>query len=1343
MKKISTYFMVFLMMMGISVNAQDLVISGVVDGDLPGGLPKAIEIYVINDIADLSAYGLGSANNGGGSDGEEFTFPADAASEGDYIYVASEAEEFANFFGFTPNYTSDAANINGDDAIELFMGGSVIDVYGEIDVNGDGEPWDYTDGWAYRNDGTGPDGTTFQVGSFSYSGLGGLEDETSNSTAANPWPLATYTAGAATQVSTPIITPGTNTYTEPITVTMSCGTADATIYYTTDGSDPDNNDDVYSDPGFQVSTTTTVRAKAYKAGLDPSNIASVVYTFPTTTQVANIAELRAQTADEGDIYELTGQAILTFQQDYRGQKYIQDATAAILIDDYDGNITTSYNLYDGITGITGELVLYGGMLQFVPISDPGAATSSGNSIAPQVVTLDDLQSGFEDYEAELIKVEGCVFTDAGATFETGEVYPISDGSKAIYNFRTTFYAADYIDTEIPSTPMDLVMLPNSRTDGEYVSSRSLSDMSSGAANPATQLTINSVNGGEDVYENQAFSVSVQALDSEGNVTVVDADVAVTLSVGTGSGSLGGTTSGTIASGTSSVTINGVTYGPHENGVVLDVNGGGLTQGSSPSFDVLEVVIPDLLFTEVMYNAIPGTDTLEYIEIYNNGTSAINLENYQMTKGVVYTFGAYTLNPGEYLLLAARAELMQSVYGVTALEWTSGGLNNSGEEIELSDPDGNVITYIDYQTSDPWPAKTTGKSIRFCDYNQAQNVGENWSLSVEFIDTYEGTDLYGSPGAACGADPLIADFVSDPNPATIEIGESVDFTDLSQGVPTGWSWEFTGGTPATSTDQNPANIVYAAEGEYTVTLTVTRDGESDSETKTAYVTVVDPTEPPVADFSADLTSIEIGQSIQFSDLSTGEPTSWTWTFDGGTPETSNDQNPNVTYNSEGVYDVTLVVANSAGSNELTKTAYITVIDPTIAPVAEFTANNTTVFVGQAVQFTDLSENEPTDFNWIFESGTPSSSSTQNPLVTYNTPGIFDVSLYVENSAGNDEITKTDYITVLPATVGDLVITEIMYNPPESGDDSLEYIEIYNNSDDEVNLLGYTFTAGVEFVFPNMSLENGEYLVIAGNAQAFQNTFGFEPLEWEGALANGGELIRLSSPAGITVDSVAYGNSAPWPSEANGGGSSMAICDPETENSVGENWHASVNYLATNEDGDDIYGSPYMASAPVSDFEANITELIGTGNVEFTELSICNATSFEWEFEGGTPATSTEANPIVTYDMAGDFDVTLTVSNATGSHSMTMEEYIHVGVGIAQASLNEVSVMPNPSNGIFKLVNPSQEDISIKVFGILGNQILEKQNITNEEMIDLTEQQGGVYLLQIQMGEQVKSIRLIKR
>lgn len=185
-----------LMAMTNSVAAQELVITGVIDGPLTGGIPKAVEIYVVSNVTDLSDFGVGGANNGGGSDGEEFTFPAVGATAGDFIYVASETDGFSAFFGFAPDYTSFAASINGDDAIELFKNGSVVDVFGDINVDGNGQPWEYLDGWAYRVSGTGPDGSTFALASWTFSGPNALDGETTNDTAAAPFPIATYSTTA-------------------------------------------------------------------------------------------------------------------------------------------------------------------------------------------------------------------------------------------------------------------------------------------------------------------------------------------------------------------------------------------------------------------------------------------------------------------------------------------------------------------------------------------------------------------------------------------------------------------------------------------------------------------------------------------------------------------------------------------------------------------------------------------------------------------------------------------------------------------------------------------------------------------------------------------------------------------------------------------------------------------------------------------------------------------------------------------------------------------------------------------------------------------------------------------
>ncbi|MCP4279574.1 MAG: ExeM/NucH family extracellular endonuclease [Alteromonas sp.] len=212
-----------------AIQANDLVIRGVIDGPLSGGVPKAVELFVVNDIADLSTYALGTANNGGGTDGEEFTFPAGAsASAGTYIYVASEIDGFTAFFGSAPDYDTSSMGINGDDAIELFKDGSVIDTFGDINTDGSGTTWEYLDGWAYRTSGQTANGGSFEASNWTYSGVDALDGSTTNTDAATPFPAGTFTTeGGGDVVEVPE---------EPAVELGICG-ADATLISAIQGSE--------------------------------------------------------------------------------------------------------------------------------------------------------------------------------------------------------------------------------------------------------------------------------------------------------------------------------------------------------------------------------------------------------------------------------------------------------------------------------------------------------------------------------------------------------------------------------------------------------------------------------------------------------------------------------------------------------------------------------------------------------------------------------------------------------------------------------------------------------------------------------------------------------------------------------------------------------------------------------------------------------------------------------------------------------------------------------------------------------------------------------------------------
>ena len=171
-----------------------MIITGVYDGSLSGGTPKGVEVYVLTDIADLSLFGVSSVGNGGGSTAGnvEFAFPAGPATAGTFIYVSTESTNFNTFFGMNPTHTSGSMGINGDDSIELYENGQIIDVFGDVNKDGTGEAWEYLDGWAYRKSNSSPEGTTFTLANWTFSGVNGLEGGTNNATATNPFPIGTY-----------------------------------------------------------------------------------------------------------------------------------------------------------------------------------------------------------------------------------------------------------------------------------------------------------------------------------------------------------------------------------------------------------------------------------------------------------------------------------------------------------------------------------------------------------------------------------------------------------------------------------------------------------------------------------------------------------------------------------------------------------------------------------------------------------------------------------------------------------------------------------------------------------------------------------------------------------------------------------------------------------------------------------------------------------------------------------------------------------------------------------------------------------------------------------------------
>jgi hypothetical protein len=164
----------------------NLVISEVVDGSLPGGQPKWVEITNCDAVAvDLSIYSIGNFNNGSLTLAAPATALAGMLAAGDsyvFAYSASTDMTFETTYGFPPDQFAGGGFINGDDVVALFLGfasgdgsnANLVDVYGEIGVDGTGTAWEYTDSYANRLPGSAAT-DVFNAAEWTFGGPAALE----------------------------------------------------------------------------------------------------------------------------------------------------------------------------------------------------------------------------------------------------------------------------------------------------------------------------------------------------------------------------------------------------------------------------------------------------------------------------------------------------------------------------------------------------------------------------------------------------------------------------------------------------------------------------------------------------------------------------------------------------------------------------------------------------------------------------------------------------------------------------------------------------------------------------------------------------------------------------------------------------------------------------------------------------------------------------------------------------------------------------------------------------------------------------------------------------------------
>jgi len=243
-----------------------------------------------------------------------------------------------------------------------------------------------------------------------------------------------------------------------------------------------------------------------------------------------------------------------------------------------------------------------------------------------------------------------------------------------------------------------------------------------------------------------------------------------------------------------------------------------------------------------------------------------------------------------------------------------------------------------------------------------------------------------------------------------------------------------------------SVTYSAEGYVSQTVSIAVEDRQQIVKNIVLTPTAPPTLPPVADFTADHTIIDGEETmiVHFTDLSTNCPDNWLWYFEGGTPETSTERHPVISY--EGSigkslsFDVKLLVSNGVGIDSIMKEDYIIVLPN--PPVANFEADITEIFENCTVNFIDLSEHA-TAWEWYFEGADTETSIEQNPTVLYKNHGNFDVKLKVMNDAGSDELLKDNYITVKqiiipPAANFEADATEIFEN------ETVRFIDLSENA-----------------------------------------------------------------------------------------------------------------------------------------------------------------------------------------------------------------------------------------------------------------------------------------------------------
>ena len=409
---------------------------------------------------------------------------------------------------------------------------------------------------------------------------------------------------------------------------------------------------------------------------------------------------------------------------------------------------------------------------------------------------------------------------------------------------------------------------------------------------------------------------------------------------------------------------------------------------------------------------------------------------------------------------------------------------------------------------------------------------------------------------------------------------------------------------------------------------------------------------VSDFTTTNSNTGCGSLVvEFEDLSTGNPTSWLWDFGNGI--TSTQQNPIVVYSNEGFYSVSLTTSDAVTSDIMEFTDYVKVYEK---PTADFSTNLTSFCVPGILNFMDQSSYTNNIVSWMWDFGDGGSSNVQNPTYQYSADGLYTVSLSVIDDKGCENlIIINDLIDAKKNPVADFT-SNIRISC-----DSSKTISFQNNSQ-FANSYNWDFGDGntSSQQNPSHNYSTGVYDVslVVNNGICSEVLIANNLIE-VGAIVNPdftSNINRICKDDTISFTDMTLNYPDSWLWDF-GDGTTSSLQNPTHVFLSSGNFDISLTTsiqgecIETNTMNNfiEVYADPNIVLSSDEEYSCNIPFL-----VQFEDNTI-NSNSWKWTFGNGD--SSTLRDPIIEFDLFGEFDVELEVVDINGCVSVLTEfDYI---------------------------------------------------------------------------------------